>query len=130
MEECVGVSKQEITLSDYRYLDIELDNLFSKKYRKNGMVAKYIYYGIDPNDSNKEIGKYVLINTKDNSWKITTIFSEAVGFLQLDLVEYNDFIQDIKNLIIKEAKFKEIMIKANNLPKHTYTKKLNYILKN
>ncbi len=128
MEECVR--QQEISLSDYRYLEIELDNLFSKKYRKNGLVAKYIYYGIDPDDSNKEIGKYVLINTNDNSWKITTIFSEAVGFLQLDLVEYNDFIQDIKNLIIKEAKFKEIMIKANNLPKYTYTKKFNYILKN
>lgn len=39
--ECV--CQQEITLEDYNYLNIELYNLFGKKYRKNSRVVIYIY---------------------------------------------------------------------------------------
>jgi hypothetical protein len=127
MEECV--CQQEITLSDYNYLDIELRNLFGKKYRKNDRVVIYIYYGLDSNNFNKEIGKFVLVNTKDDSWTIKTNFHDIIEFLQLNLTEYDEFRQDILNLIDKEAYIREQLTKLNNKPKYTYTKKLYYLLK-
>jgi hypothetical protein len=96
MGECV--CQQEITLEDYNKLDIELYNLFGKKYRKNSRVVIYIYYGLDSNNFNKETGKFVLVDTSDDSWTIKTNFTDIIEFLQLNLNEYNEFKQDIQKL--------------------------------
>ena len=80
MGECVR--KKEITLSDYNYINIELYNLFVKKYKKNGRVVIYIYYGLDSNNFNKETGKFVLVDTSDDSWEIKTNFTDIIEFLQ------------------------------------------------
>lgn len=127
MGECVR--KQEITLEDYNKLDIELYNLFCKKYRKNSRVVIYIYYGLDSNNFNKETGKFVLVDTSDDSWEIKTNFTDIIEFLQLNLNEYDEFKLDIQNLIDKEAFLREGLIKLNNKLKYTYTKKLYYLLK-
>ena len=123
------ICQQEITLSDYNNLDIELYNLFNKKYRKNGRVVIYIYYGLDSNNFNKETGKFVLVDTKDDSWAIKTNFTDIIDFLQLNLNEYDEFKLDIQNLIDKEAFLREELTKLNNKPNYTYTKKLYYLLK-
>jgi hypothetical protein len=127
MGECVR--QQEITLKDYNNLDIELYNLFSKKYRKNSRVVTYIYYGLDSNNFNKETGKFVLVDTSDDSWAIKSNFIDIIEFLQLNLNEYDEFRLDIQNLIDKEAYMREELTKLNNKPKYTYTKKLYYLLK-
>lgn len=127
MGECV--CQKEITLEDYNNLDIELRNLFVKKYRKNGRVVIYIYYGLDSNNFNKETGKFVLTDTSDDSWEIKTNFTDIIEFLQLNLNEYDEFKLDIQNLIDKEAYLREELTKLNNKPKYTYTKKLYYLLK-
>lgn len=123
------ICQQEITLEDYNNLDIELRNLFVKKYRKNGRVVIYIYYGLDSNNFNKETGKFVLTDTSDDSWEIKTNFTDIIEFLQLNLNEYDEFKLDIQNLIDKEAYLREELTKLNNKPKYTYTKKLYYLLK-
>ena len=105
MGECVR--QQEITLKDYNNLDLELYNLFSKKYRKNSLVVTYIYYGLDSNNFNKETGKFVLVDTSDNSWTIKTNFTDIIEFLQLNINEYDEFKLDIQNLIDKEAFMRE-----------------------
>ena len=123
------VSQQEITLEDYNNLDIELRNLFYKKYKKNERVVIYIYYGLDSNNFNKETGKFVLVDTSDDSWTIKNNFNDIIEFLQLNLTEYDEFRQDILNLIDKEAYMREELTKLNNKPKYTFVKKLYYLLK-
>lgn len=127
MGECV--CQKEITLEDYNNLDIELRNLFVKKYRKNGRVVIYIYYGLDSNNFNKETGKFVLVDTSDDSWTIKTNFTDIIEFLQLNLNEYDEFKLDIQNLIDKEDFLREELTKLNNKPKYTYINKLYYLLK-
>lgn len=127
MGECV--SQQEITLEDYNNIDIELRNLFYKKYKKNERVVIYIYYGLDSNNFNKETGKFVLVDTSDDSWTIKNNFNDIIEFLQLNLTEYDEFRQDILNLIDKEAYMREELTKLNNKPKYTFVKKLYYLLK-
>jgi hypothetical protein len=127
MGECV--CKKEITLENYNNLDIELYNLFCKKYRKNGRVVIYIYYGLDSNNFNKETGKFVLVDTSDDSWIIKTNFTDIIEFLELNLNEYDEFKLDIQNLIDKEDFLREELTKLNNKPNYTYTKKLYYLLK-
>lgn len=78
MGECV--CQKEITLEDYNNLDIELRNLFVKKYRKNGRVVIYIYYGLDSNNFNKETGKFVLTDTSDDSCKLKLILLILLNF--------------------------------------------------
>ncbi len=118
-------------LSNYKKIELELDYLFDKKYRKNHLTVKYLYYGYTKDSiPQNECAKYVLLNTKDHSWKIAYTLSDTITYLQLTQDESNQFKQDISNLIIKERMLTELLIKENQLPKYSFFNKLNFLLKN
>lgn len=119
-----------ITITDYNNINNELDNLFNKKYRKNELVVKYLYYGYTKDSVlENNCGKFILINTKNDSWKIGYTIEESIEFLQLNQTESDELIQDIQDLIQKEKFIRSQLVLTNQCPKYSYAHKLNFLNK-
>lgn len=121
-------------LNEYLNLNDKLENLFEVKYGKNKKYAKYIYNGYLTRDFinlQSEFSNFVLIDTKNQTMKLTNNKKELFDFLELSNLELKNLKSDINDLILYENYLYNLLNEHGDKykPKISYFRKL-YILNN
>jgi hypothetical protein len=117
---------------EYKKIGEEIENIFAVNYKTKDRYVQFIYFGYDeyePTKPKSEDSRFVLIDTKNQTWEFGHFLTDAIKFLKLD----NEQIQKLKNDIIflneKEIELRNLISDAGFIPKIVYHRKLQIMLR-
>jgi hypothetical protein len=116
---------------EYKLIGQEIDNLFQVKYKSETRLIQFVYYGYfkyNPTTASSEASKFVLIDTKLQTFGFCQSLMEAVDFLQLEDGESSNLRNDILKLIEKEERLRNSIEEFGFTPKIVFNRKLKVLL--